>query len=84
MGPNLVFHLGGGPKGIEYFIEHIGPSYDYRLMDTAKWTSIPQSGARKVIEGVRRMRMVQRMSVEELAKWRDRRLLKILKALSET
>jgi len=84
MGPNLVFHLGGGPKGIEYFIEHIGPSYDYRLMDMASWTSIPESGAKKVIEGVRSMPMVHRMSVEELAKWRDRKLMKILKALSET
>jgi 3-hydroxypropionate dehydrogenase (NADP+) len=84
MGPNLTFHLGGGPKGIEYFIEHIGPSYDYRLMDMASWTSIPESGAKKVIEGVRSMPMVQRMSVEELAQWRDRRLLKILKVLSET
>jgi len=84
MGPNLVFHLGGGPKGIEYFIEHIGPSYDYRLRDMASWTSIPESGKKKIIDGVRSMPMVQRMSVEELAKWRDRKMLKILEVLSET
>ena len=83
MGPNLVFHLGGGPKGIEYFIEHIGPSYNYRLMDMASWTSIPESGAKKVVEGVRSMPLVQGMSVKELGRWRDRKLLEVLKALSE-
>lgn len=81
MGPHLTFHLGGGEGGIEYFIEHIGRSYSFRWEDMVTWAEIPSSGARKVVEGVREM--VGDRSMDELVRWRNEKLVKILKALAK-
>jgi len=29
MGPNLIYHLGGGPHGISGVLKHIGPSVEF-------------------------------------------------------
>jgi len=81
MGPHLTYHLGGGKGGIEYFIEHLGEAFEtcLRTMDT--WTSLPYSAAKKVIEGVEELRIVEEKSPEELARWRDGRLVDVLKLL---
>ncbi|MFQ6076293.1 MAG: 3-hydroxyacyl-CoA dehydrogenase family protein [Candidatus Bathyarchaeia archaeon] len=81
MGPHLTFHLGGGERGIEYFIDHIGRSHSFRWDDMEAWTEIPNSGAKKVVQGVKEM--VGDRSMEELVRWRDGKLVKILKALGE-
>jgi len=81
MGPFLTYHLGGGQGGIKYFIEHIGPSFSscWKTMET--WTSIPQEAARKVIEGVNQLEIVQTKSVKEITRWRDSKLAKLLELL---
>jgi len=81
MGANLTYHLGGLPGGIEYFIDHLGPAYSmwWRSMDP--WTSIPYSAAKKVIEGVRQMEAVRTKTSEELTRWRDEKLVELLKVI---
>lgn len=82
MGVHLTYHLGGGPGGVEDFIDTLGPAFAswWETMDT--WTSIPASAAAKVIDGVEEMHLVQTKTKEEIVQWRDDKILKILKAVS--
>jgi 3-hydroxypropionate dehydrogenase (NADP+) len=79
MGPYLTYHLGGGKGGIEYIMRHIGPTKSSWLENMAKWTEIPESAVKKAIEGVSDLKLVKDNSFEELERWRDERLSKILK-----
>lgn len=77
MGPFLTYHLGGGYKGIEYFLSHIDTSKAAWLETLAKWTVTPKSAVRKTVKGVQEM--VGNRSIEDLEKWRDRQLATLLK-----
>ena len=79
MGPYLTYHLGGGPGGIEYLMRHIGASKATWLETMAKWTVTPESAVEKAIMGV--AEMVGEKSVEELERWRDDRLVELLRLL---
>jgi len=45
------------------------------------WTSIPYSAAKKVVEGVRQMEVVRTKTSEELTRWRDEKLVELLKVI---
>jgi len=81
LGPHLSYHLGGGKGGIEYYLHHLGPAMAARWRTLATWTSIPKSAEKKVIEGVKRTRIVQEKPAEEIVKWRDEKLVELLKIL---
>ena len=68
MGPHLTYHLGGGPGGIEHWFDTFGQSFR-------------PSAAKKVIEGVKEMEIVKRKSMEELVRWRDEKLVELLKII---
>lgn len=70
MGPHLMYHLGGGPGGIEHFFEVFGKYYNFR-----------PSTVKKVIKGVKEMEVVRTKSMEELVRWRDGKLIELLKIL---
>lgn len=78
MGPYLTYHLGGGSGGIEYLIRHIGVPKAAWLETMAKWTETPESAIERAVKGVEEMDIVHEMSLEELERWRDRQLVKIL------
>lgn len=81
MGPNLTFHLAGGEGGMENFVEHLGPP-------TASWwadlgsPSFNDEVKKLLIAGV--AEETGGKTVKELASIRDKRLLAVLKALTET
>jgi hypothetical protein len=52
MGPNLVFHLAGGPHGIRGLLSHIGPSDELWWAGTADWKKWPEGWAEKAREGL--------------------------------
>ncbi len=79
MGPYLTYHLGGGPGGIEYLMRHIGVKKAKWLETMAKWTVTPESAVEKAIRGV--ADMVGDKSLEELERWRDERLVELLRLL---
>jgi len=81
MGPYLTYHLGGGVGGLEYLMRHIGPAKSEWLKTMAKWTEIPESAVGKAVRGVQDMEVVREKSFEELERWRDERLARILKIL---
>ena len=68
MGPFLTYHLAGGARGIEGFFEKFE-------------TGISRSAIKKIIEGVEKEEIVQKKSIKELIKWRDEKLIELLKIL---
>lgn len=86
MGPNLIYHLGGGEKGIRGIIDHIGPSIEMWMDDMAVWKRFPD-GCRDALEkGVReeiaRRKPEEGTTVAEVSAWRDDKLVAIMKDLN--
>lgn len=81
MGPFLTYHLGGGEKGLEYFIDHLGPAFSAWWKSMATWTSISHSAAKKAVDGVGQMELVKAKAYKELIRWRDEKLMKLLELL---
>lgn len=79
MGPHLIYHLGGGEKGVRGIIDHIGPSIEMWWEDMADWKKFPY-GCKDILEEGIKQELGSRTS-EELAKWRDEKIVAILKTL---
>ena len=75
-GPFLRAHVAGG--GIERYIENFGQSNSNRWRTMESWTVIPDSAAKKVIEGVYEMEAVRRETIESIERIRDEKLVEIL------
>ena len=79
MGPNLIYHLGGGPGGIRHFFEHFaGPS-------AALWADLgsPELSPelqKKLVDGV--LEEVNGRSFEALSLERDNLIMGLLELLS--
>lgn len=83
LGPNLIFHLGGGPHGIKGLLHHIGPSVELWWADMAVWKRWPEGWAEMAQEGVLK-EMANRpasqgRTPEEIIRWRDDGLIELLK-----
>jgi 3-hydroxypropionate dehydrogenase (NADP+) len=83
IGPHLSYHLGGGEGGIERFLDHLGPAMESRWKSLAKWTALPGSARRKLIDGIKNHSMLRERSAEEMIRWRDDKLVELLKILYE-
>lgn len=87
MGPNLIYHLGGGPHGVKGILAHIGPSVENWWADMADWKAWPANWGTIAQEGV--SQAIKNRSPEmgrtsqEIAQWRDDRLLELLKILGK-
>jgi len=81
IGPHLSYHLGGGKGGIEHFLDHLGPAMESRWKSLAKWTTLPPSAKKKIIEGIKNHSVIKEKSTEELIRWRDNKLVELLKIL---
>lgn len=87
MGPNLTYHLGGGPQGIQGLIKHIGPSVELWWADMADWKKWPSGWGEMAQEGVNK-EIANRLPEqgrknEEIVKWRDDGLIELLKFLKK-
>ncbi len=81
VGPFLRIHLAGG--GVERFIENFSQSYQHRWKTMETWTSFPPSAVDKVVKGVREMGIVRKKTLEEIKRWRDEMLVKVLNLIRE-
>ncbi|MFQ6125427.1 MAG: 3-hydroxyacyl-CoA dehydrogenase NAD-binding domain-containing protein [Candidatus Heimdallarchaeota archaeon] len=81
IGPFLRIHLAG--NGVERFLENYSQSYSYRWETMETWTAIPPSAAKKTIQGVYEMDVVHTKSLDEIIRWRDEMLVKLLKIIQE-
>jgi 3-hydroxyacyl-CoA dehydrogenase len=76
MGPNLLFHLGGGPGGIQHFMEHLSGPVATWWKDLGTITEFSPSVKQTIIEGV--SKEANGRSIEELERERDSMLLELL------
>jgi 3-hydroxypropionate dehydrogenase (NADP+) len=82
LGPHLSYHLAGGEGGIEYYLRHIGPTMASRWRTLATWTCIPPSAEKKIIKGIKKMKIIQeKKTTSAIARWRDDKLVELLKIL---
>jgi 3-hydroxyacyl-CoA dehydrogenase len=78
MGPILTFHLGGGAGGLGYLMDHIDVS---KLWPTLGTPAMTPEFKQTLIDGVNQE--ANHRPIPELAATRDRRLLALLKAISQ-
>ena len=76
MGPNLLFHLGGGEGGIQHFMEHLSGPLSTWWKDLGTITEFSPEVTKTIIDGVQK-EAVNR-SIEELGHERDTMLLELL------
>jgi hypothetical protein len=79
MGPNLIYHLGGGPGGIRHFFEQFGSPM------TVAWANLgsPELGPelqKKIVDGV--LEEVDGRSFEALSQERDNLIMGLLELIS--
>jgi hypothetical protein len=75
MGPNLLFHLGGGQGGIKHFMEHLSGPIATWWKDLGNPEFTPELKA-KISQGV--LEEAGNQSIDDLAAQRDRLLLGLL------
>ena len=75
MGPNLLFHPGGGEGGLNHFLEHLGTPFSTWWNDLGKPELTPEIKA-LLVAGV--LEEVEGSSIEELEARRDRMLTAVL------
>ena len=73
MGPNMLFHLGGGAAGIQHFIDHLSGPVASWWKDLGSFTEWPDGSKQTIVEGV--LKEADGRTVEELAAARDEMLL---------
>jgi 3-hydroxyacyl-CoA dehydrogenase len=77
MGPNLLFHLGGGPGGIQHFMDHLSGPVATWWKDLGSFTDWPDESKQVIIDGV--LREAGDRSLGQLAQERDGVLLELVK-----
>jgi carnitine 3-dehydrogenase len=80
MGPHLTFHMAGGEGGMAHFMSHIGPAIQGWMDDLGETRLTPQV-QNAIIEGV--AEEAAGRSMVDLQRWRDRKLIEILKVAGE-
>jgi 3-hydroxyacyl-CoA dehydrogenase len=80
MGPNLIYHLGGGPGGIHHFLEHFTGSMTAYWADLGSPDLASPELQKKIVDGV--MEEVNGRSFEALSQERDNLIMGLLELLS--
>jgi 3-hydroxyacyl-CoA dehydrogenase len=81
MGPNLLFHLGGGPGGIQHFMEQFTGPLATWWKDLGTITEFSPEVKQTIIEGV--TKEANGRSIQELERERDSMLLELLATRSK-
>ena len=76
MGPNLLFHLGGGQGGIQHFMEHLSGPVSTWWKDLGTITEFSPQVKQTIIDGVQKE--AANRSIDELGRERDTMLLELL------
>jgi len=77
MGPFLVFHLTSVPGGLTATLSKYREAFEYVFRDLAAWTEIPNEAFKALPEGLKRE--IGDADQYGIVKWRDRKILEILK-----
>jgi 3-hydroxyacyl-CoA dehydrogenase len=77
MGPNMLFHLGGGAGGIQHFMEHLSGPLASWWKDLGSFADWPEGSKQTIVEGV--LKEADGRSLDQLAEIRDEVLLGLVK-----
>jgi len=80
MGPHLCFHMGGGDGGMKHYMEHLGPA-NQSWMDDLGTPRLDAKTQKAIIDGV--TEEAAGRSMDDLRRWRDRKLIEILRVSGE-
>jgi hypothetical protein len=78
MGPHLTFHLAGGEGGMAHFMKHLAAPMQSWIDDLGNPRLTPEV-QQKIIEGVAEEAGAR--DVPALARWRDEKLVELLKVV---
>ena len=78
-GQHMIFNLGGGDGGINHFMDILSCAHESWWADMAKWDKIPEGTRELLVSGIEEE--ADGRSIEEIVKWRDIKLVKLLKLL---
>src|ERR1700750_2410300 len=81
MGPNLLFHLGGGQGGIQHFMEHLSGPLATWWKDLGTITEFSPEVKQIIVDGV--LKEANGRSIAELERERDSMLLELLTTRSK-
>jgi len=73
MGPNMLFHLGGGAGGIKHFMDHLSGPLATWWKDLGSFTEWPDGSKQTIIDGV--LQEADGRTLDQLAETRDEVLL---------
>ena len=76
LGPNLVYHLGGGDGGYAHYLDHLGPSQEKRWKDLGE-AALNDATKKKLINGL--TETLGKASMSDLRAKRDTALIRLLK-----
>jgi carnitine 3-dehydrogenase len=79
MGQHLIYHLGGGEGGYDYFIKHIGKAFGDIWKDMATWNEISDDAKIKLVQGMDEVMAGKKLS--DVAQWRDKKIVGLLKTI---
>ena len=77
MGPNLLFHLGGGEGGIQHFMEHLSGPVASWWKSLGTITEFSPQVKQTIVDGV--LQEAGNRSIDQLAQQRDQMLLELLR-----
>ncbi|WP_027356217.1 3-hydroxyacyl-CoA dehydrogenase family protein [Desulfofundulus thermocisternus] len=80
LGPTMIFHLGGGDKGLKGFLEHLGEAFESWWSDMAAWSKFPKGSKEALLVGLQEE--LENKNIDEIVQWRDDRLVAMLKLLN--
>ena len=75
-GPSLIFHLAGGEGGMKHFLDHLAPAMQ-SWMDDLGTTRLTPEVQQAIVKGV--AEEAGSRSIADLQRWRDRKLIDVLK-----
>src|ERR1700740_1142155 len=81
MGPHMLFHLGGGPGGIQHFMEHLSGPVATWWKDLGTITEFSPEVKQTIVNGV--LKEANGRSIAELERERDSMLLELLATRSK-
>ncbi len=79
MGQHLIYHLGGGEGGYDYFINHIGKAFGDIWKDMAAWNEISDDAKSKLVQGMDEVMSGKKLT--DVAQWRDKKIVALLKTI---
>ena len=81
MGPHMIYHLGGGEGGMDHFIDHFAPAVKVWWESLAGWTTLPPEAKTMLVDGLKEE--LGDRTISDMNRWRDEKLIKVLKILYE-